>query len=88
MCLIGLMVPYFVVLVLPIHRSYFLGHDRANVAAREEGAPTDWEPGGHDVGQHDKVGACVVSASMVVDSGHQHRMDGRSLPPKTGVPCY
>jgi hypothetical protein len=48
----------------------------------------DWDPRGHDVGQHDEVGACIMSASVVVDSGHQHRMDGQSLPPKIDVPCY
>jgi hypothetical protein len=60
----------------------------ADVAAHVEGAPVDWEPRGHDIGQHDKVGACVVSASVVVDSGHQHRIDGQSLLPKIKVPCY
>jgi hypothetical protein len=25
---------------------------------------------------------------MVVESGHQHRMDGWSLPPKIDIPCY
>ncbi len=60
----------------------------AGVAARKEGAPVDQESGDHDVGQHNKVGACVVSASMVVDSGHQHRMDGRSLPPKIEACSY
>ncbi len=54
----------------------------ANDAAHKEGAPVDWEPGGHDIGQHDKDGACVVSASIVMESGYQHRMDGQSLSPK------
>jgi hypothetical protein len=52
----------------------------------KEGAPVDWEPRGHDVGEHDKIGACVVCASVVVD--YQHKMDGRSLPPRIEVPCY
>ncbi len=60
----------------------------ADVAAREEGAPVDWEPRGHDVGQHNEVGACALSASVVVDYGHQHRMDGRSLLSKIEVPCH
>ncbi len=60
----------------------------ADVATHKEGAPVDREPGGHDVGQHDKVGACIVSASVVVDSGHQHRMDGQSLLPKIEVPRH
>jgi hypothetical protein len=60
----------------------------ADVTTRKEGAPVDWEPRGHDVVQHNEVGACVVSASVVVDSGHQHRMDGRSLLPKIEVSCH
>jgi hypothetical protein len=60
----------------------------ANVATRKEGAPVDQKPRGHDVSQHNKVNACIVSASVVVDSGHQHRMDERSFPPKIDLPCY
>ncbi len=37
---------------------------------------------------HDKNGACIASTSVVVESGHQHRMDGQSLPPKICTPCY
>ena len=60
----------------------------ANVDARKESALVDWEPRGHDVGQHNEVGACIMSASVIVDSGHQHRMDGWSLLSKIEVPCH
>jgi hypothetical protein len=49
---------------------------RADDTAHDEGAPVVWEPRGHDNSQHEEDGACIVSASVVVVSGHQHRMDG------------
>ncbi len=31
---------------------------------------------GHDIGKCNKVGACIVCASMVVESGHQTELIG------------
>jgi hypothetical protein len=59
-----------------------------NDAAHKEGAPVDWEPGGHYIGQHNKDGACIMSASVVVKSGHQYIIDEQPLPPKIDIPCY
>jgi hypothetical protein len=53
-----------------------------------KGALVNWEPRGNDVGQHNEVGVCLMCASVVVESGHQCRMHGRSLPPKIDVPRY
>ncbi len=73
----------------PIHSKWIGWGYGTDVTARKEGAPVDWEPRGHDIGigQHNKVGVCIVCTSMVVESGHQHRMDGWSLLPKIDIPC-
>ncbi len=60
----------------PSHDEYIGWERGANVAARGEGAPVDWEPGGHDVGKHNKDGAFVVSTSVVGVVGHHHRIGG------------
>ncbi len=65
-----------------------IGWERgANDAAHAEVAPVTWEPEGHDLSRCDKVGACVACTSVVVESGHQHRMDGQPLPPKVDISC-